>query len=344
MVVSGGLDLMDRQPEPARRKRLHGAMKEAVDRGARLTRQLLAFSRQQRLKPQVVALAECVDAMRELLDRSLSGNVVIETRFPPDLWPVEVDVGELELVILNLAVNARDAMPDGGPIVVGGESVPAGAGEERDFVRLYVSDTGEGIPPEIAARVFEPFFTTKDVGKGSGLGLAQVYGFAVQSGGRAEIETSASGTTVSVWLPRVDTGAGVKAAAAPAANKPEEPARGRVLLVEDDDEVGLLVQEMLASLGYEVKRARSGAAALNLLAGGALVDVVLSDIMMPNEMSGVDMARAIRATSAVPIVLTSGYAEPFREAAAASGLTIIDKPYRIEQLAEVLARHLAPKG
>jgi PAS domain S-box-containing protein len=339
MVVSGGLDLMEKQPEPARRTRLHGAMKEAVDRGARLTRQLLAFSRQQRLKPQVLALAERIDAMQELLARSLSGNVVIETRFPADLWPVEVDASELELVILNLAVNARDAMPDGGTIVIGAANVPAGAGEEGDFVRLFVSDSGGGIAPEIAVRVFEPFFTTKDIGKGSGLGLAQVYGFAVQSGGRADIETSPRGTTVNVWLPRVEPEKAIDSIPVPAPAGAGEPARGCVLLVEDDDEVGLLVQEMLASLGYQVTRARSGAAAIDLLAKRAAVDVILSDIMMPNDMSGVDMARAIRATSTVPIVLTSGYAEPFREAAAASGFTILDKPYRIEQLAEVLAQH-----
>src|SRR5690242_13569293 len=167
MVISGGLDMLDRQADPARRRRLMDGMIQAAQRGASLTRQLLAFSRRQKLHPEPVDVARQIGAMRELLDQSLRGDVHVEFDFEDTLWPVEVDPGELELVILNLAVNARDAMPNGGTIVVRGENL-AGLNENEiagDYVRLSVVDRGVGMSPEILARVFEPFFTTKDVGK-----------------------------------------------------------------------------------------------------------------------------------------------------------------------------------
>ncbi|WP_336491942.1 ATP-binding protein [Methylobacterium nigriterrae] len=340
MVISGGLDMLDRQTNPDRRKRLMDGMRQASQRGAGLTRQLLAFSRRQSLAPEAVDLERQIGSMRELLDRSLRGDVHVRLEFTPDLWPIEVDPGELELVVLNLAVNARDAMPAGGTIVVRAENVPASPSAVGDFVRLSVIDTGTGMPPEVKARVFEPFFTTKDIGKGSGLGLAQVHGFATQSGGTVEIESEAGrGTSVILLLPRSQR--------TPAADqhhlidlhltRPTTGSVGCVLLVEDDDEVAALVAEMLGQLGYEVVRVASARAALGALANGRVVDVVVSDIMMPGGMNGVDLARELRRRRAeLPVLLTSGYAEAAKRDADAEGIRILPKPYLLTELAAAL--------
>jgi signal transduction histidine kinase/ActR/RegA family two-component response regulator len=341
MVISGGLDMLDRQSDPDRRRRLMEGMVQAAQRGAGLTRQLLAFSRRQKLRPEAVDIAMQIGGMRELLDRSLRGDVHVEFDFPDNLWPVEVDPGELELVILNLAVNARDAMPSGGTIVVRGENLP-GLNDEQivgDYVRLSVVDVGVGMGPEILSRVFEPFFTTKDVGKGSGLGLAQVHGFATQSRGTVRIKSKVGeGTSIELYLPR--------SANVPAKERhlidlnrarPKKSNHGQILLVEDDDEVAALVSEMLTQLGYKVTRAASAAAALGALADGRPVDLVFSDIMMPGGMNGVELAREIqRRRSEIPVLLTSGYAEAAVRDAEAAGVQILAKPYHIDELAAAL--------
>ncbi len=239
--------------------------------------------------------------MRELLDRSLGDNVHVEFDLPDALWPVEVDPNELELVVLNLAVNARDAMPHGGTISLRGENLPQLQEDDLagDYVRLSVIDTGIGMPPEVRVRVFEPYFTTKDLAKGSGLGLAQVYGFAMQSGGAVRLASEVGrGTTIALYLPR--------SSKVPSADRDDIHQRverqqlraaGRVLLVEDDDEVAALTSEMLDQLGYEVTRASTAAAALGALADARRVDIVLSDIMMPGGMNGVELTREISQTS-----------------------------------------------
>ena len=340
MVISGGLDMLGRQPDPARQQRLMDGMRQAAGRGAALTRQLLAFSRRQALRAEPVDLRRQIGSMRELLDRSLSGDVHVALDFGPDLWPVEVDPGELELVILNLAVNARDAMPEGGTIEIRAANLPGwdADGLHGDFVRLAVIDTGTGMPPEVVARVFEPFFTTKDIGKGSGLGLAQVYGFARQSGGTVRIDTAPGrGTTIELLLPR---SAGMpQAAARPAAELRQMGApgtRGHVLLVEDDDEVAALVGQMLGELGFGVTRAASAAAALGALADGRPVDLVFSDVLMPGGMNGVELARELRRRHPdLPVVLTSAYAGNAKRDADAAGIALLPKPYRLEELAAV---------
>src|SRR5580692_1849619 len=188
-VVSGGLQVLGRQTDPARRDRIFTAMRQAVDRGASLCRQLLAFSRRQALKPEAVNLERLAGDMQELLNRSLRGDIQIQTSFAERLWCVEVDPGELELVILNLALNARDAMPNGGTIRINARNMPALADHDLvgDFVRLDIADSGVGMSPDVLAHAFEPFFTTKEVGSGSGLGLAQAHGFAKASGGAVRI-------------------------------------------------------------------------------------------------------------------------------------------------------------
>ncbi len=283
MVISGGLSLLERATEPQRRQRIVAQMRQATDRGASLSRQLLAFARRQPLKPEPVDLRRQIDGMRDLLDRTLRGDVLVKTELAADLWPIKVDPAELELVVLNLCVNARDAMPDGGTITITAsntENIRHGelAG---DFVSLCVEDCGTGMSDEVLAHIFEPFFTTKEIGKGSGLGLPQVYGFAQQSGGAVKVDTVVGrGTKITLLLPRTD---------APP-SEPEPPMadadttarrralRGSVLLVEDDDEVASLVTEMLTELGYRITRAASAQGALGALADDRAVDLVFSDV------------------------------------------------------------------
>jgi len=264
--------MLDRNPDAERQKRLMEGMRKAVERGAALTSQLLAFSRRQTLRPEAVDVAAQIGGMSELLERSLRENVSVITRFPEELWPVEVDPAQLELVVLNLAVNARDAMPHGGTVEIRGENV-AGLHDESDltgdFVRLSVSDTGIGMSPEILSHVFEPFFTTKDVGQGTGLGLAQVYGFARQSGGTVRIDSRrGEGTIVHLLLPR-SHGAARPTPVRPSHRAQDAIAQGSVLLVEDDEAVRRLTQLTLQMQGYTVLPAADGAQALRLSEGHA---------------------------------------------------------------------------
>jgi signal transduction histidine kinase len=340
MVITGGLDMLDRRADPERRKRLMDGMRQAAQRGSALTRQLLAFSRRQSLAPEPVDLARRISQMREMLDRSLRGDVHVRQQFAPDLWPVQVDPGELELVILNLAVNARDAMPVGGSILLQASNAPDEQvlGRRADFVRLAVTDTGTGIPAEVRTRVFDPFFTTKEIGKGSGLGLAQVYGFARQSGGTVWIESECGqGTSVILLLPRAEETPQLADETERGADDKTGAALGSVLLVDDDEEVAALVGEMLEHLGYCVTHAGSASDALNALANGCKVDIVFSDVMMPGGMNGVELAREIRTRAlGVPVLLTSGYAEAAQQSAAAEGVHVLAKPYRLEELATSL--------
>jgi len=343
MVIAGGLEMIERQVDPHRRRRLIDGMRQAAQRGAGLTRQLLAFSRRSELKPESVDLALQIGGMRELLDRSLRGDVHVALEFAQGLWPVEVDPSELELVVLNLAVNARDAMPQGGTIQIRAENVsdPVEGDLAGDYVRLSVADQGVGMSDEVKAHVFEPFYTTKEIGRGSGLGLAQVHGFAKQSGGAVQVESEVGrGTTMSLLLPRSNR---------PAARsehhlidlhvEPSRPrAAGSVLLVEDDDEVAALVTEMLEQLGYEVTRTASAAAALGALSNGRSIDLVFSDIMMPGGMNGVELAREVRSRRRnLPVLLTSAYAEAAQKSADAEGVRILSKPYRLDELAVALS-------
>ena len=341
----GGLEMLDHTNVPMRRQMLMEGMRQAAQRGAALTRQLLAFSRRQSLQPQPVDLAHQIGSMRELLDRSLGGNVQIKVDFSAGLWPVQVDPGELELVVLNLAVNARDAMPKGGVITIRAENMPALQTEHLcgDYVRLAIVDLGTGMSREVQERVFEPFFTTKDIGKGSGLGLAQVYGFARQSGGNVLIESELGrGTSVTLLLPRAtEQPAHGEASSAHSSDPRKDLQRnssaGAVLLVEDDDEVAAMVGEMLDELGYDVTRVGSASAALGALANGRRIDLVFSDIMMPGDMDGVDLGREVRERRRdVPVLLTSGYAEAAAQRAETEGFGVLRKPYSLKDLAAAL--------
>ena len=340
-VFASGLQLLERSgqvPPP----RILDAMRRAVARGTGLTRHLLAFSRRRPLNPESIDAAAHLRSMRTMLDGALGGHIEVQMNLDPDVWPIEVDAGEMELAILNLCLNARDAMVAGGRILLIAANTTAenDDGAVAELVRISVADSGHGMPPEVQARVFEPFFTTKDVSRGSGLGLPQVYGFAQQSGGRISIESAVgAGTTVTLWLPRSlrnPEAPGTGDAPSLPSHRLDAVRRGHALLVEDDRDVSALTREMLSSLGFAVTPVTSAAAALGALADSRPIDVVLSDIMMPGGMSGVQLAREIRQRHpTLPVLLTTGYVE------AASGLEdaefeLLLKPFSLETLAEAL--------
>ena len=344
MAISGGLRLIARPLDDEKRERVLAGMSRAVERGVSLTRQLLAFSRRQPLATEPIKLTAQVAAMRELIERSLGGEAQVMMNLPDDLGTVEADPGELELAVLNLCVNARDAMPSGGVIMIDASNTTDIEGaNRRDIVELCVGDCGIGMSEEVIARACEPFFTTKDVGKGSGLGLAQVYAFITNSGGSLAIESKpGSGTTVRMRFPRSAQ------ALVPATDEPAAEAstaagaekKGHVLLVEDDREVAALSQEMLSSLGFDVTQVGSAEAALGALKNGRRIDIVFSDVRMPGGMNGIELVREIkRRNPRLPVVLTTGYAEGLREAEG-EGIPVLPKPYQLEALTEILARQL----
>jgi PAS domain S-box-containing protein len=339
MVISGGLNMLERSDTPDRRKMLMGRMREAVDRGANLTKQLLAFSRREALSPRSVALADYFAGMNDLLSRSLGVNVRVAVEVPRDVAPVFADPNALQLAILNLAVNARDAMSDRGIV-----HIRARNGTSDDLaapcVSISVSDGGAGMTAEVRARIFEPFFTTKETGKGSGLGLAQVHGFAEQSGGHVEVQSEEGvGTTVTLVLPRGEAVAAeehVMHATAPRGPAPSDAA-GEALLVEDDDNVAALTGEMLSHLGWRVTRVASAEAALGAITNGLDVGLVFSDVMMPGGKNGIELAQALRQRHVdLPIVLASGYTESVSRDAERAGLPLLSKPFSIDTLAAAI--------
>jgi signal transduction histidine kinase/ActR/RegA family two-component response regulator len=342
MVASSGVELLDRTTDPARREALTEGVRQAVERGAALTRQMLAFSRRAPLKTEVLHLPTRIEGLRFLLDRALREDIEVVLDLPADLWRIEADPGELELALLNLAVNARDAMPNGGRIILSAHNM-TGEGRTSDMVCLRIADTGTGMAEAVASRVFEPFFTTKEVGRGTGLGLSQVYGFARSSGGEISVESAEGlGTTFTLCLPRTDKPA-TAIELSPAAADPgrlTRKAEGRLLLVEDDDAVAAGVGHMVRDLGYTYVRAAQAADALRLLEQGERYDLVFSDMVMPGEMDGLALAKAIRERHpGLPVVLTTGFSEA-AATATAERFRLLSKPYGIDALAAVLGETL----
>jgi len=323
---------------------------QAAYRGGQLTQQLLTFSRQQTLKPEVVDVNETLGTMVDgMLKRSLRGDIAIETELPSGVWPVKVDRTQMELAVLNLAVNARDAMPSGGALRVRTRNVAldgrAGSpgGLKGDFVALTLADTGCGIDPSIQERVFDPFFTTKDVGKGTGLGLSQVYGFATQAGGTAALSSRpGQGTEITLYLPR---SVGERAHSEAAAPTLRSDGKGRaILLVEDSPEIGRTATTLLEGFGYAVTHAENADRALEILDGGKRFDLVFSDIVMPGSMNGLELARSLRARyPKLPVLLTSGYSTA-SSTATAEGFELLQKPYRPEILAEAVRTRLVERA
>ncbi len=335
MIVSGYSQILERRLTEAKDTRAVEAIRAAASRGERLTRQLLTFSRRQQLSPVTVDLRARIDVVRDMLAPSLRGNIDFICDVADDIWPVETDLGELELALVNLAVNARDAMPEGGTLTLSARNVVLQPGSAAgklagDFVALAIIDTGTGMPPDVVARVFEPFFTTKPVGKGTGLGLSQVHGFANQSGGAATVTSEPGrGTTVTIYLPRAqDTGV-----ATPGDSAAEEnaPAQGTVLAVEDSREVAAVTSALLEALGYRVVRAESAADALRHLEQGIAFDFVFSDIVMPGAIDGLGLAKICRERyPELPVLLTSGFSDA---AQSADGrFEILRKPFELGAL------------
>jgi two-component system NtrC family sensor kinase len=313
----------------------------AVKRGQNLTSHLLSFARRQTLETIVIDLAETLPNLAEMLRRALRGDIEIRTQAQDGPCRVRADQGELELALLNLGVNARDAMPDGGILSLSIRSAVLSGGPDvdglhGDFLVMELTDTGAGIPPEALPRVFDPFFTTKGVGKGTGLGLSQVYGFAKQSGGTATIRSEPGhGTTVSIYLPATD--APIEAEQKPASIDYGNGSRkGTVLLVEDSNEVAAVSAEYLEQLGYGVDHAANGSEALRKLQGRQPYTLVLSDILMPGSLAGLELARIVREHhSEIPILLVTGYSDKAQQAVH-DGFPVVRKPYDLEILSRAI--------
>jgi signal transduction histidine kinase/ActR/RegA family two-component response regulator len=323
--------------------RAFGSVEQAVKTGTQLTRQLLTFARRQPLQATVVSLQQVIPPLLSLIQTTVGGSIRVEGSVAEDVGPVRVDLAEFELALINLAVNARDAMPAGGVLTMRASAAPAlpdDPGVAR-YVMIAVADTGEGIPSEIRDRVFEPFFTTKRPGVGTGLGLSQVYGFATQAGGAVSVDSEVGvGTTVTLRLPVSDA---LPEHAGPA-TAPLPRLAGRVLLVEDNAAIAASLHPLLVQLGLQVEHSLSADEALTLLHWRAgEFDIVLSDIVMPGSRSGIELAALIgEHHPGLPIVLMSGYA-PELQRALAAGMTVLPKPCPPAALGAALEKALAGK-
>jgi len=350
-VVQGAFELIRRKPaETAKVASWAENGLQAAERGASLTRQLLAFSRAQKLELRPFVVSELIGDMRELLTRTLGSEIDLEFRLDDRGVPVLSDRTQLELAVLNLAINARDAMPDGGRLTIASRVVEIGPAHPvlppDTYVELRVSDTGQGMAREVAERAFDPFFTTKGVGKGTGLGLSQVYGVARQAGGEARIESEPGrGATVIMLLRRsAEETAGAVAAEAERTPVLAPAGAATVMVVDDDDDVRSLVRDSLELLGYRVVSCDSGPAALEAL-DKVRPDLVLMDFAMPG-MNGAEAAGLARQKwSELPIVFASGYADTAAVENALGGRAVIlRKPFEMDELARVVAEALAPVG
>jgi PAS domain S-box-containing protein len=317
-------------------KRLIDGVRGSAQRGAGLTRQLLAFARAQQLEIKQIDLKQFFSEMTTLVRPSLRSNIELVTETSDQLWPVDADAGALELAILNFAFNARDAMKDGGQLKISAHNVVLEGdpeGLKGEHVVLKVTDTGTGMSPEVVERVFEPFFTTKGYGEGTGLGLSQVFGFAKQIGGAITVDSEpGKGATFCLYL---------RASRRPSASETAvngKDALGRVLIVEDDALLAELAAGMLAELGFEGVVAHSAKEALEQLAGGERPKLIFSDIIMPGGISGIELARKVRDRfPELPILLTTGYSE---EVGGSHGFPVLQKPYEMDALAGALGNLL----
>jgi len=344
MIVSGQVQLMKLRAKDPKDVRSLDAIEQAARAGAGLTRQLLTFARRQTLNRVTIDLQERLSSFRDLLASSVGGAVKLVMNIRPDVWPVETDPAELELALVNVAVNARDAMPTGGSLTIGARNVALhDSGPNRvtgEFVALSLTDSGTGIPPDVLSKVFEPFFTTKEVGKGTGLGLSQVYGFARQSGGDAQITSvPGEGTTVTLYLPR--SHAACSPVVTPlAVNDDDIRGKGTILVVEDNTEVGDVSTLLLEQLGYRVRRTERPRAALALLAEENDIVLVFSDIMIPGDMDGLRLAQEIQERyPGLPVLLTTGYSSAAERVG--TQFPIVRKPYEYRTLAAAVKTAVA---
>jgi signal transduction histidine kinase/CheY-like chemotaxis protein len=353
-VIGTNLDLLagDVRGDARATGRMQNAI-SAVERGARLTNQLLAFARKQALEPRSTNLGRLVQTMTDLLRRTLGERIEVEAMVAGGLWNTLVDPTQVENIILNLAINARDAMPDGGKLTIEvanaflDDSYAAAHAEviPGQYVLLAVSDTGTGMTPDVAARAFDPFFTTKPEGRGTGLGLSQVWGFTKQSGGHVKIYTEVGhGTTVKIYLPRTKKPQEISEPVA--TSTPVEGGSETILVVEDDAGVRASAVDMLTELGYSVLRAENAEQALVVLSSGAPIDLLFTDVVMPGPVSTRELARRAQALHPnIAVLYTSGYTQNaiVHDGKLDEGVVLISKPYRKDDLARKL-RTLLPAG
>ena len=335
MVIGGSMDMLEEHmPGDDRSRRYFAAARQGVERGALLNRQLLAFSRRQDLRQEAVCIDDRVRSFQGLLERALGETVVLQLLQPEARWLCTTDPHQLETAILNLAINARDAMPNGGTVSIGtrrvavdaerAQSVGAAAGQ---YVAVAIADTGEGMTPDVASKVFEPFFTTKAVGKGTGLGLSQVYGFVRQSDGFITVDSApGQGTTMTLHFPLTDDPEQARAKDHAAVTL---RGTGSVLVVEDDASVRDIAVRSLGDLGYTVFEASHAQAALEVIASGIHIDLVFSDVIMPGDMSGVELVQRLRRSHpAMALLLTSGYTgQAMATQPRPADILVLAKPY-----------------
>ncbi|WP_375314179.1 ATP-binding protein [Bradyrhizobium sp. A5] len=334
MIISGSLHIVKKgAADDAKLQRAISAIETATKRGAALTGQLLSFARRQSVNPQAIDFAERIGSIREVLDAGVGSSIRLAFDIDHDLWPIRTDASEFETALLNLVINARDAMPDGGTVTVSARNVVL---DETlltgEFVAIDIADTGLGIPSDVVDKIFEPFFTTKPIGKGTGLGLSQVHGFAHQAGGTVKVASElGKGTTFTVLLPR-----GTDAPTRETAKATPFRGSGTVLLVEDNPDVALVSIGLLEQLGYRVCRVPDAESALRELEHNG-VDFVFSDIVMPGKMDGLSLAHHLRQIHpGLPILLATGYSEAAADVR--GDFPILRKPYEIHELSEAIAK------
>jgi PAS domain S-box-containing protein len=345
-AVIGGLSLLEKRAKLAgEQRKILEMTKRAAEQGTELVRRLLAFARRQTLAPHTIDLRMLKEAVSDLLAHTLGGLVNIEWQVDDGLWPAFADQAQLELALLNLIINARDAMPAGGTVTVSAENRPVGTDEVSgleagDYVRLAVADTGTGISPENLQKVMEPFFTTKDLGKGSGLGLSMVYGFARQSNGAFLLESEVGqGTTAELWLPRGSTSGFARTDAASEEVVPADVGSLRILLVDDHAEVRSTTAAVLADSGHTVFEAENGVEALRMLKEEKCeCDLLISDYAMPH-LSGTELLEAARQLCPdIPALIITGYAEADAIADRPQGVEVLLKPFTPNALEAALGR------
>ncbi|THD65077.1 MAG: PAS domain-containing sensor histidine kinase [Bradyrhizobium sp.] len=326
MIISGSIHAIRKEVAGEKALRALQSIDRASQRAASLTRQLLTFARRQSVQPQSIKLSERLESLRDVLSSGLGSAVSLTIDVADDVWNIVVDPGEFETALLNLVINARDAMPDGGTLTIAAKNLP-----DKNQVAISVEDTGVGIPDDIAAKVFDPFFTTKAVGKGTGLGLSQVHGFAHQAGGTIALKSVlGSGTTITMCLPKATT------QAMNGKGQVSLKGSGTVLLVEDNPEVANVSTGLLEQLGYAVRWATNASAALAELEKDG-IDIVFSDVVMPGKMDGIALAKTIRRKKPeIPILLVTGYSASTKEI----GLQfpILRKPYQLHELSRELQK------
>jgi PAS domain S-box-containing protein len=334
MIVSGNVHILKKLvgDDPKGRRSVE-AIETATKRGAGLTRQLLTFARRQRVNPESVDVAERIKAVFEVLDTGLGGAIRLRMAIEPNLWPVITDTSELETALVNLVVNARDAMPEGGEVTIEAKNARLeDAPHPGDHVAISVRDRGVGIPPDVLLKIFDPFFTTKPVGKGTGLGLSQVHGFAHQAGGTVSVSSElGQGTTVTIFLRR-----GTTEELAMQEEAKGLAGTGNVLLIEDNPDVANASAGFLEQLGYSVRWASDAETALKEVERDG-IDLIVSDIVMPGSIDGLRLARIIRDKHPdLPILLTTGYSDAALKVG--SEFPILNKPYLIHELSGAIAK------